>query len=332
MSQAALDAFASAKSESCNFPLLVDGVVVAVHYPDDADKHRCGFQIMYDVEPVSTPGLPVIPNAIFLRMSSGYQDGDEMVLRAASKNIDGSKLESDNNTGKHSNLLGTDGDRVIVGFLNGNFNCPVILGVLPHALSELELKDSYGNDFPRDKLIRRTSHRGTEVYANERGDVTVNFADHPEDKGVADKKQLKVHVGDLDVIVDNKESPSTVQIANKDGGSLLLKLDKDHLEVSVPDSVSLSAPSVTVDAGASGTVAVKGGTINLGDPATDPAVLGTKHIQSLTTLVMALSTYATAIAASADATGAATPPLIAAIIEFNVELNTTSLSRKVNVG
>lgn len=105
----------------------------------------------------------------------------------------------------------------------------------------------------------------------------------------------------------------------------------NEVTVTAATKVTVSAPTIEADAGASGTVTVKGGTINLGDPATDAALKGTTYTNAETVFLTALSAYVTGIAAVADPSGGTTPAFSSAITAFVSSLS-TSLSQKVKVG
>lgn len=266
--QASLESFSAAKSAAFNFPILIEGVVVGINYPGDTSDTRY-YQVTYDVQPISSTGVSTIYNAVFLRGFAGYDDGDESILRVSSKAVGGEAFIADS-PGNNTDMAGTDGDRVVVGFLNGNFQLPLILGVIPHAFSKLAVfKDADGKDLPKDDaLFRRIVHRGTEFLVDPDGNVSINLAQHPEDRNIADKKDLTIKLADMEVVVDNSSSPTSFQIRNSNGGGIILKVTNDTVEMKVTGDVNIKSFGKTNIEAASVNLKVDpGGKINLGGDA-----------------------------------------------------------------
>lgn len=254
----------------CNY--LLEGMVVGIHYPGDKDARRKN-EISYDVQPTSIM-LPKIRYAVRVDVAAGIDDGDDNILRVATDNVQ--KGVSVNLTGEVSGVVYTprqdlDGDRVLVGFVNGSWTRPVIVGVLPHFKNRRGLKDATGKDFPKkNDLYRRWSHRGTEVVTDSQGNIKVVFAKVPDDKK-SDKKKLTLVIGDLVVTIDNSNGePAELRIANKDESTTFFSLkDKkivikcDQADVTTTGDTSISA-SGSMSVASSGDATIRSdGTVNI---------------------------------------------------------------------
>lgn len=228
----------SKATDSRFFPALIEGVVVGAHYPDD-EKNRSKREMEYDVDVTSVFGMGRLRNVPRGDLGMGADDGDEHILRVANEEISGGQWVPDGDrkskrkpTSRHQST----GDRVLVGFVNGNPDRPVIIGVLTHVNtrvhgSGLPLKDVTGKNLPK-KPIRRTRWRGTEMVLDEKGNVVVNFAKTPDANGrdTDDKKKLTLNIGDFEIRIDNSTSPTTCEFKVK-GGNTILKFTKDGFEV-----------------------------------------------------------------------------------------------------
>lgn len=138
-----------------------EGVVIAVRYKDD-DRNRSKMYVEYDVRDLRTG--QVYPNCRRLHQASGQDDGDDNILRPAQK-VD------EPNTGFQFDpmvapLTQSDGDRVIIEFVNGAHHSPVIMGVLPHR------RTSYGADRVNGRR-RFTQHKGTSFETQDDGTYVI---------------------------------------------------------------------------------------------------------------------------------------------------------------
>ena len=107
-----------------SFAGLSEMVVVAVH-PVDDPENRSGKYVEYSLRDIHTG--EIIHGARRAGRRSGPDDGDEVVLRPATKNYSpGKSLDAFTPAREH------DGDRVLVGFIGGSRRRPVILGTTPH--------------------------------------------------------------------------------------------------------------------------------------------------------------------------------------------------------
>jgi hypothetical protein len=238
----------NATNENFNVPFIVEGVVVAIHYPDEA-SNKSKTEIEYDVDVTSVTNLGRVKNASRLETANGVDDGDDTVLRVAGAAVKNGRwvAESAPRTPRTPRFQST-GDRVLVAFVNGNTHRPVIVGVLPHKHSRRGFKDLAGKNLPKQgKLVRRTRHRGTEMVIDDEGNVQVIFGKKPDAQGndTDDKKKLSIKLGDFTVIVDNTSSPTRVSF-ELEGSKKVLTFTKDALQIGNASTVAqLLGPKVT---------------------------------------------------------------------------------------
>lgn len=225
---------------------LVEGVVVNVHYPDDA-SNRSKVEMEYDVDVTSVYGLGRFRNLPRVDVAAGVDDADDNVLRAADGTVGDGEWVPDGDSKskkKPTPRYQSSGDRVLVGFINNNPNRGVIVGVLTHFASRVHtsgqpLKDMNGDTIAggsKRERIRRTRHRGTEMVIDDKGNVKVIFGKTPNQKGkdTDDKKKLTITIGDLQVVIDNSSSPTKVDFKLKDGNSIA-SMTKDEFKLGAAD-------------------------------------------------------------------------------------------------
>lgn len=234
----------------------VEGVVVGIHYPSDK-TNLSKREIEYDVDPTSVPGMGRIHNAPRGQMSSGYEDGDQSPLRAASLCVSGGSFNKDGGSERPTPRYATDGDRVLVLFVNGNVHRPIIVAVLAHAAATPHV-DARGKDLPKDsKLFRYWRHKGTDCLVNERGDVLVDLAEHPdEDGGIKDKKKLEVKFGGFTLTLDATGDKPEMRV---ESGTVHLLLSEKTFNVKVSGAATIECENATVTANSNATVTGKSG-------------------------------------------------------------------------
>ena len=243
---------------------IYEGVVVGIHYPGDKDNIKAQ-EITYDIDPTSI-SLTRVRYAPRVDVMAGVDDGDDSILRVATQCIQSSQtFNRDGGPGNNTPITPrseTDGDRVLFGFVNGNFNRPVIFGVLTHFQTRRGFNDVRGNALPKGgALLRRVSHRGTELLVDANGNVSVDFAPTP-DTAKSDKKTLTITLGSLTFTIDNMSAPTTLQVTDPNGSKAGFKFDKDNLTVEVSGNVNINADGgVTVQS--SGQVAINGSNVVL---------------------------------------------------------------------
>ena len=121
--------------------LLVRGVVVATYVSDDGGHPQEGKEDTIDrplavyCDVLAYPSLPgqrlfALRHVLVAQDVDGMHRGRIWKPRAASLNVTGNPLD------QISNPAHLDGDHVLVGFLNNNFDQPVILRSLPHPLMD----------------------------------------------------------------------------------------------------------------------------------------------------------------------------------------------------
>lgn len=235
-----------------DFPYLIEAVVVGIHYK--ADKtNRSKKEIEYDIDPTSMFNLGRMRNVPRVDVMAGIDDGDDNILQVAKAAVANKKFVSDgskNSNDKPTPRYETTGDRVLVGFVNGNPYRPVIVGVLTHFYSRREFKKMDGTELPTGgKKIRRSRHRGTEVVRDEKGNVDIVFGKVPDDQGKdtsdSEKKVLSITIGDFVVTIDNSSSPTTANFKGPDGN--VFKLTKDGLELGVSPSDHMALAKLVKD-------------------------------------------------------------------------------------
>lgn len=227
---------------------LIEGVVVFAHYPDDS-TNQSKVTMEYDVDPTSVYGMNRLRNVARGDVAAGIDDGEDNVLRVAVGTANGQTVVLDGGqNGRPTPRYETDGDRVIVGFINGSVSRPIILGVLPHFYPRMRergkpLKDVRGQPLPKGALFRRMRHRGTELVLDQKGNVTLVLGKTPDRNGkdTDDKKTLTLVLGDFTAVIDNTTSPTTVKVTGPNGA--VFKLTKDGLEIGVSptDYVALAS-------------------------------------------------------------------------------------------
>lgn len=185
----------------------IEGVVIGVHFPSD-NTNLSKREIEYDVRPVIvTMGrINNVPLAMGLH---GIVDDEDTLLRPAALVIPSGSFSAN-----ESNPSETDGDRVLVQFVNGSPFQPVITHVLSHNFRGVVGSSQHANY--RDKsevLIDKTSYEfgdgsggsttadtagttkdrvkhskinGTHLAVDANGDVFINFKEHPNaDRGIS---------------------------------------------------------------------------------------------------------------------------------------------------
>ena len=214
-------------NENFNLNTLVEGVVVNIRYPNNPNPQklsRSTFEIEYDVDVTSIFGMGRLYNLPRIDVVAGIDDGDENILRAADTTtnqtpfvLDGGQFTVPNPRYK------TTGDRVLVGFINGNAHRAVIIGVLTHPAVRRAWRDAAGQPLPTNgERIRRALHGGTETLFDANGNITVNFGASLNRDGVATNanKVFKLILGDFTVTIDNTTAPTKVTFATS-GGKVL---------------------------------------------------------------------------------------------------------------
>lgn len=126
----------------------------------DEDGNRSRSYVEYTCRDLQT--MTALPGCRRVNIMGGIVNGDEYVLRPATVlRVGGTQKIS-----KQTPAINTDGDRVLVGFIEGSQSRPVILGVLTHTFSK------YGATL--DQGDRRfTTHNGTTIEIDKLGQYTL---------------------------------------------------------------------------------------------------------------------------------------------------------------
>jgi len=236
------------RNDNFEMPYRLEGVVVGIHYPTDSTSVSKS-DIEYDVDITSATNLGRLYNVPRVDQSGGLDDGDDTVLRVAKTTVGSAPFEAESTPGKpRTPLAETDGDRVLVSFINGSIQRPVIDGVVRHRSSRRQFKDAEGKELPKDgKLFRRTTHRGTETVLDDNGNVIITLGKTPDIKGnpTNEDKFVRINVGDFIITIDNQTSPTTVSFRVKDGGTVL-SFTPDTFDIGGPSAQPMAlGPKVT---------------------------------------------------------------------------------------
>lgn len=225
---------------------LTECYVMKVLYPDDA-KNKSKKYKEYNLLIIDS--LTPLENVRCLSSMEGFEDGNDYTLRETDKLIDDGNVDW---TSKNFDTAKFNGDRVVVGFINGIQTVPVILGVLPHPATKYAGKRELGRR-------RYWTHQGTSSEVDKDGNANVllkegkkinikskNFEITIDDDG----KSVTVKAGDTQI--EMKEDISITAAAGK-----IVKVNGDDYSMLKTEDF-LTALSDAFTAVAAGTVAVLG--------------------------------------------------------------------------
>lgn len=208
----------------------VEGVVTKVHYIEDS-TNKSKTEIEYDVDVTSMSNMGRLKNVPRAYTEGGVDDGSEGVLTAANTTTDKTDFVIDSGSGKDvTPRFATNGDIVVVQFINGNVFTPVIMAVRQHkARRRKKLAKPQQNKLAYPS--RTHAFRGNTVDMDGDGNVTVKFGKTTKSDGTEgeDKKKLTVTFGDFEITVDNSSSPTTITFGVPNGPAV--KFTKDDFQV-----------------------------------------------------------------------------------------------------
>lgn len=241
----------------------MEGTVVAVHFPQDA-TNRSKNWVEYDVMP-TMDGVGIIKNAGLALGVHGIVDDEDMILKPAALIVaqgGGEYSAASKGSGQDS-----DGDRVLVQFINGYATNPIITHVLTHGERNREdaLVSQYtgkleiltpgpaagagyafntpaagatGVDLAPANGTRWRHHKinGTHLALDANGDLFVNFAAHPDDarelaEGAVKKKLLIQNEGTDLLRIEKTDSGIEVVFNEAITEDLVFKVGSDLLEL-----------------------------------------------------------------------------------------------------
>jgi len=149
--------------------VLLRGVVLATYVTDDPNHPFAGspsapLAVYCDVLTYGRRQL-LIPHALVSQEGASIHSGAIWRPRAATMDITGAPFDPN----KATNPANMDGDHVLVGFLDGNSNQPIILRSLPHPAADSRLKITLVDGDPR-----MTKHHGVVWGVKDNGDYLMD--------------------------------------------------------------------------------------------------------------------------------------------------------------
>lgn len=133
---------------------LREAVVIARYYVDD--PNNCSKRFVEYVCRDLYSGEP-IPRCRQLSAMGGVDDGDDNTLRPSTSFLPGTTGTTGSLDKEQTPANDVDGDQVLLGFVEGSWSRPVILGVFRHSGS-----NKYGATIAQGER-RLTQHKGTTV-------------------------------------------------------------------------------------------------------------------------------------------------------------------------
>jgi len=163
---------------------MIEGVVLKAYYPDD-EKSITKKVMEYDVLIVATK--TILPHVRQLLQMGGFADGDVLVLRETTGLADKAQADDPAWVNKNIATVKMNGDRVLVGFINGSQDSPMIMGVVPHPATAYGGTRSLG----RQRVV---THQGTTATIDKDGNASVVFPDGK--KCVVSSKNVSITLDD----------------------------------------------------------------------------------------------------------------------------------------
>lgn len=191
--------FADSPLHHLTFP--IEAVVTRVIYPDEADSVRKrGME--YNLS-TTFEGIPHLENVEIAQGFGFYGDGEEVVLQAATKPSD---KKSKGTLGDESTLPyeETNGDRVLVAFIQATWTMPIIIARLAHQSNPMRSKtpeekvvDKFkAKKFGGTKTGRTAVVNGTKVDLDDKGNLALTFGKHLTDSATGVKKKVTIFKDD----------------------------------------------------------------------------------------------------------------------------------------
>jgi hypothetical protein len=296
---------------------LRQGVITERFFPDE-DGNRSRTYVEYRVRDIQTGD--VYEGVVKLSQTMGFEDGEEDVLHPATKNHDPNNLEVFKKTSKANN---TDGQKVLLGFIEGSRNRAVILGAYPHS------KMAYGAR-AADGERRHYVHKGTSRTVGSDGSYLVARNTTGAD-GNEKTASLQIDAG------------GAVQMNSGRGAVLTLDEENATLESTVNNArvaaqkdvyiqglqkVDVSGDNINVEA--TQVVTLEAGQIKLGAAALSGVMLGTTFntmvAGPLKTSVDVLASLAAALVVDPTGVNVAANAVVLQALIVNVQLLAQAIS------
>jgi len=146
------------------------GLVIATHHKD-VETNRSGSYTEYDVLLMDHLAALLLYRVPTMGFHLNSDTGDYAILRAAT-----SIPEMEDDTNFYQNFMSSDGDLVIIGFIDNRF--PMILGTANHLRSDGD-STTWHTDSTEGE-VRVTHHKDSFVKMNEDGSMQIEVKDEME--------------------------------------------------------------------------------------------------------------------------------------------------------
>ena len=178
----------------------IECVVDKAYYPDDAANTSKKY-MEYSVVVLTTK--TIIPTVRQLVAGGGFANGDYVVLQETTGTVNNPNDPTFDR--KKTDSSKWNGDRVLVGFVGGNQNAPVIVGVLPHPST------GYGGK-RNDGRVRKLVWNKAVATIDKDGNVSVTT---PNTSLTIDNTNKKTTVdigGNATLTVDGNNKKTTINV------------------------------------------------------------------------------------------------------------------------
>ena len=273
---------------------LLRGVVMRVTpYDETFPGIRCDVYVYSTNQYAAGPLYEVLVTYPY----SGLQEGDVMLPRATTRNI----AEIDKGVKRGSlNPASLDGDHVLIGFIDGQLTLPVVVGFLPHPSADVGKTDSDAIGYrmmPReaDGNPKFSKHQGVYAGVDTNGNYEANTT--KAHKGVVDGVRPAADGGGYTA---KGEEVSSTEVSGgvATSGNYTVKLKQNAkllIEFESGNKIELTDND--------GALTLKVDSVQIGDGATEAAVLG----DALSTWLTTNLTVGTAFGPSGPSTVGLTP-------------------------
>lgn len=215
---------------------ITRAVVLKTYYSDDSEWDKRGWAknnvrgVHCDVRTYGRNSRPLWKVPV-LQRTHGMHDEDIYIPRDSNQDLAGKgklvTLPSGKTGPKPTPAENLDGDHVLVGFLEGNPDAPVILPFcLPHPSSKRELKASDGR-------VRRIRHAGVSIEWSEDGNLTIDASEAAKEKlGSSGAEQSNSGTGGtITIQTEDGSGATSSMVFDANGGVKILEGGGGFLEL-----------------------------------------------------------------------------------------------------